>query len=110
MMKRLVRSRVGARAAGLLASFTPAIANAAATGGGGGMPYSAGLNTFSTSVKGEVAGILIVVGIVGGIGLWIAGGQLEGMLNTIAKCIIGACIIGGVVAFLGAIGVAGALV
>jgi hypothetical protein len=91
------------------AVLAPAVANAA-VGGGGGMPYSTGLNTFNTSVKGEVAAILITVGIVGGIGLWIAGGQLEGMLNTIAKCIIGACIIGGVVTFLSAIGVAGALV
>jgi type IV secretory pathway VirB2 component (pilin) len=99
-----------AQSAASIASFLPAAAEAAVGGGGGGMPYSAGLQTFSTSVKGEVAGILIVVGIVGGIGLWIAGGQLEGMLNTIAKCIIGACIIGGVVTFLTAIGVAGALV
>ena len=90
-------------------ALTPAAANAA-VGGAGGMPYSTGLNTFNTSVKGEVAAILITVGVVGGIGLWIAGGQLEGMLNTIAKCIIGACIIGGVVTFLSAIGVAGALV
>ena len=105
----LMRSRAVARWVGTLAMAGPAVANAA-VGGGGGMPYSAGLNTFNTSVRGEVAGILIVVGIVGGIGLWIAGGQLEGMLNTIAKCIIGACIIGGVIAFLGAIGVAGALV
>ena len=109
-MKRHVWRRVGARAAGLLAPLLPALAHAAAAGGGGGMPYSAGLTTFRTSVQGEIAGILIVVGIVGGIGLWIAGGQLEGMLNTVAKCIIGACIIGGVVAFLTAIGVAGALV
>jgi len=90
--------------------LAPEAANAAVGGGGGGMPYSTGLNTFNTSVKGEAAAILITVGVVGGIGLWIAGGQLEGMLNTIAKCIIGACIIGGVVTFLSAIGVAGALV
>lgn len=81
----------------------------AATATGGGMPYSAGLNTFSQSVRGEIAGILILVGIVGGVGLWIAGGQLEGMLNTIARVIIGGCIVGGVVVFMTTIGITGAV-
>ena len=85
------------------------IAAIAAQAGGGAMPYSTGLNTFSTSVRGEIAGILIIVGIIGGVGLWIAGGQLEGMLNNIAKVIIGACIVGGVVTFMTAIGITGAV-
>jgi hypothetical protein len=42
--------------------------------------------------------------------MWIAGGQLDGMLQTIARVIIGACIVGGVVTFLSAIGVAGAVI
>jgi type IV secretory pathway VirB2 component (pilin) len=74
------------------------------------MPYSTGLNTLSTSVRGEVAAILIIIGVVGGVGLWVAGGQLEGMLQTIARVIIGACIVGGAVTFLTTIGVTGALV
>lgn len=88
---------------------TSAAAMAAATGGGA-MPYDAGLTTFSTSIRGTIAGILIVIGVVGGVGMWIAGGQLDGMLQTIARVIIGACIVGGVVAFLSAIGVAGAVI
>ena len=99
-----------AKAAALAAALIllPAAAMAA-TAGGGGMPYSAGLNTFSQSVRGEIAGILILVGIVGGVGLWIAGGQLEGMLNTIARVIIGGCIVGGVVVFMTTIGITGAV-
>jgi type IV secretory pathway VirB2 component (pilin) len=98
--------RLAALAAVLAA--LPAVA-LAANAGGGGMPYSAGLNTFSTSIRGEVAGILILVGIVGGVGLWIAGGQLEGMLNTIARVIIGGCIVGGVAVFMTTIGITGAV-
>lgn len=85
----------------------PAVAMAATAGGG--MPYSTGLTTFSNSVKGEIAGILILVGVVGGVGIWIAGGQLEGMLNTIARVIIGGCIVGGVVLFMTAVGISGAV-
>jgi len=48
--------------------------------------------------------------VIGGVGLWIAGGQLEGMLQTIARVIIGACIVGGVVTFMTTIGVAGAVI
>ncbi|MGF7213153.1 type IV secretory pathway VirB2 component (pilin) [Skermanella aerolata] len=88
---------------------TTAAADAAVTGGGA-MPYDAGLTTFSASIRGTIAGILIVIGVVGGVGMWIAGGQLDGMLQTIARVIIGACIVGGVVAFLSAIGVAGAVI
>ena len=99
-----------ARAAAIAACIPNGAAYAAVAGGGGGMPYSQGLNAFSTSVRGEVAAILIIIGVVGGVGLWIAGGQLEGMLQTIARVIIGACIVGGVVTFLTTIGVTGALV
>jgi type IV secretion system protein TrbC len=87
-----------------------AAAAMAATASGGTMPYEAGLTTFSTSIRGTIAGILIVIGVVGGVGMWIAGGQLDGMLQTIARVIIGACIVGGVVTFLSAIGVAGAVI
>jgi type IV secretory pathway VirB2 component (pilin) len=87
---------------------TVAAAEAAVTGGGA-MPYDAGLTTFSASIRGTIAGILIVIGVVGGVGMWIAGGQLDGMLQTIARVIIGACIVGGVVTFLTPIGVTGAV-
>jgi type IV secretory pathway VirB2 component (pilin) len=100
-----------ALAVGLLAlSSAAAMAATAAGSGVGTMPYEAGLTTFSTSVRGTIAGILIVIGVVGGVGMWIAGGQLDGMLQTIARVIIGACIVGGVVTFLTAIGVTGALI
>src|SRR5689334_25337320 len=105
-MKRFL-ARVGAVATASVALLRSA--HAAVTGGGN-MPYSGGIETFSTSLRGEIAGILIVIGVIGGVGLWIAGGQLEGMLQTIARVIIGACIVGGVVTFLTTIGVAGAVV
>jgi hypothetical protein len=95
--------------AGVLA-LSPAAAMAATAAGGGAMPYDQGLTVFSTSVQTKIAGILIMIGVVGGIGMWIAGGQLDGMLQTIARVIIGACIVGGVATFLAAIGVAGAVI
>ena len=91
-------------------AFAPRLAFAAAAAAGGGMPYSTGLNTFKTSVTGEIAGILIVIAIVCGVGLWIAGGQLDGLMHTIAKVVIGGCIVGGVVAFAAAVGMGGAII
>jgi type IV secretory pathway VirB2 component (pilin) len=84
-------------------------AYAAVAGGGGGMPYSQGLNTLSNSVKTEIAGALIIIGVVMGIGVWMYGGQLDGLLMSIMKLIVAACIIGGVGTFLTSIGVTGAL-
>lgn len=92
------------------ATLLPQLALAATSAGGGGMPYSTGLNTFKTSVTGEIAGILIVIAIVAGVGLWIAGGQLDGLMHTIAKVVIGGCIVGGVVAFAAAVGMGGAII
>lgn len=94
----------------IASTLMPRLALAAAAAGGGGMPYSAGMNTFKTSVTGEIAGILIVIAIVCGVGLWIAGGQLDGLMHTIAKVIIGGCIVGGVVAFAAAVGMGGAVI
>jgi type IV secretory pathway VirB2 component (pilin) len=93
-----------------VSALAPRIALAAASAAGGGMPYSTGLNTFKTSVTGEIAGILIVIAIVCGVGLWIAGGQLDGLMHTIAKVVIGGCIVGGVVAFAAAVGMGGAII
>ncbi len=93
-----------------VAAVVPRIALAATAAGGGGMPYSQGLGTFKTSVTGEIAGILIVIAIVAGVGLWIAGGQLDGLMHTIAKVVIGGCIVGGVVAFAAAVGMGGAII
>lgn len=94
----------------VITALAPRVAFAAAAAGGGGMPYSTGLNTFKTSVTGEIAGILIVIAIVAGVGLWIAGGQLDGLMHTIAKVVIGGCIVGGVVAFASAVGMGGAII
>ena len=93
-----------------VAAVIPRLAFAAASAGGGGMPYSTGLNTFKTSVTGEIAGILIVIAVVCGVGLWIAGGQLDGLMHTIAKVVIGGCIVGGVLAFAAAVGMGGAII
>jgi type IV secretory pathway VirB2 component (pilin) len=103
-MKRLARA--AAAALTLLATLPSA---ALAGTAGGGMPYENGLQILLNSIQGPVAGVLIVIGVVGGIGMWIAGGQLEGMLQTIARVIIGACIVGGVTGFLATIGVVGAV-
>lgn len=93
-----------------VSTLVPKLASAAAASGGGGMPYSQGMNTLKTSVTGEVAGILIVIAVVAGVGLWISGGQLDGLLHTLAKVIIGGCIVGGVVAFAAAVGMGGAII
>jgi type IV secretory pathway VirB2 component (pilin) len=85
------------------------VADAAVAGGGGGMPYSQGLSTLSNSVKTEVAGILIIIGVVIGVGMWIAGGQLDGLLLRVCQAIVGACIIGGITTFLTSVGVTGAV-
>jgi type IV secretory pathway VirB2 component (pilin) len=89
--------------------LAPHLAMAAAAAGGG-MPYSGGLTTFRTSVTGEIAGILIVIAIVGGVGLWIFGGQLDGLMQTIVRVVIGGCIVGGVTAFMAAVGMTGAII
>jgi type IV secretory pathway VirB2 component (pilin) len=122
-MKRDVWARVGARfrsiasdraiaaavaALGPLAA--PSAAYASITGGGGGMPYSSGLGTLNTSVRGEVAAILIVICIVCGVGGYIIAGQMEGLFNVIGRAMIGIGIIGSVTTIAAVAGVTGALV
>ena len=82
----------------------------AAGAGGGGMPYSAGLNTFKTSVTGEVAGIIAVIGVVAGVAAYLYQGVLDPLLMKIVQVVIAVCIIGGVTTFLTTMGVAGAVV
>ena len=48
-------------------ALVPGVAEAA-TGGGGSMPYSSWLQTFRTSVSGEIAQIISLVVVVGGAG------------------------------------------
>ncbi|TLU71174.1 TrbC/VirB2 family protein [Lichenicoccus roseus] len=91
-------------------TLAPLTARAATAAGGGGMPYSAGLNTFATSVQGEVAFIIILIAIVAGVGAFIFMGGLEVLLTTIGKTIIGIGIVGAVVAFATLAGVTGAIV
>ena len=91
-------------------ALAPLPARAATAAGGGGMPYSAGLNTFATSVQGEVAFIIILIAIVAGVGAFIFMGGLEVLLTTIGKTIIGIGIVGAVVAFATLAGVTGAIV
>jgi type IV secretory pathway VirB2 component (pilin) len=86
---------------------TLALANAA---GGGGMPYSAALATFNTSLVGEVAGIICIVCIVGGVVAFVAAGPMDALLLTIGRVIIGAAIISGATAFLALLGGTGAAI
>ncbi|HKD77156.1 MAG TPA: TrbC/VirB2 family protein [Ktedonobacterales bacterium] len=82
----------------------------AASAGGGGMPYSNGLNTFKTSVTGEVAGIIAVIGVVAGVAAYLYQGVLDPLLMKIVQVVIAVCIIGGVTTFLTTMGVTGAVV
>jgi type IV secretion system protein TrbC len=90
-------------------TFLPDLA-LAATAGGGGMPYSTGLNTFRTSVTGEIAGIICLIGVIGAVIAYLLQGMLDGLMMSIVRVIIGACIIGGAATFLTTIGVTGAIV
>lgn len=85
----------------------PGAAEAAA--GGGSMPYSSWLQTFKTSVTGEIAQIISLVVIVGGVAGWILAGQLEGLLQVLLRCGLGIAIIVGATAFITSIGSAGAV-
>lgn len=82
----------------------------AAQAAGGAMPYSPFLTQFRTSITGEIAGIICIVAIVAGVAMYIFASQMEGILLTIVRVAIGTCIIGGAVAFLGTMGVTGAIV
>lgn len=82
----------------------------AAAAGGGGMPYSGGLTTFRTSVTGEIAGIICLIGVIGAVAAYLLQGMLDGLMMSIVRVVIGACIIGGAAAFLTTVGVTGAIV
>lgn len=88
--------------------LVPGAAEAAA-GGGGAMPYSTWLTTFKTSVTGEVAQIISLIVIVGGVAGWILAGQLEGLLQVLLRCGLGIAIIVGATAFITSVGSAGAV-
>ena len=81
----------------------------AAAGGGGGMPYSNWLTTFKTSVTGEIAQIISLIVVVGGVAGWILAGQLEGLLQVLLRCGLGIAIIVGAAAFITGVGSAGAV-
>ena len=82
---------------------------AEAAGGGGSMPYSSWLTTFRTSVTGEIAQIISLIVVVGGVAGWILAGQLEGLLQVLLRCGVGVAIIVGAAAFITSTGSAGAL-
>ena len=81
----------------------------AAGAGGGSMPYSSWLQTFRTSVSGEIAQIISLVVVVGGVAGWILAGQLEGLLQVLLRCGVGIAVIVGAAAFITSTGSAGAL-
>jgi type IV secretory pathway VirB2 component (pilin) len=96
--------------AALVVTLLPDLAHAAATAGGGGMPYSQGLNTFKTSVTGEVAGIICLVGVVAGVAAYLYQGVLDPLMMKIVQVVIAVCIVGGAATFLTSMGVTGAVV
>lgn len=87
--------------------LVPGAAEAAA--GGGSMPYSTWLTTFKASVSGEVAQMISLVVVVGGVAGWILAGQLEGLLQVLLRCGVGIAIIVGAATFITSTGSAGAL-
>ena len=89
-------------------ALVPGVAEAA-TGGGGSMPYSSWLQTFRTSVSGEITQIISLVVVVGGVAGWILAGQLEGLLQVLLRCGVGIAVIVGAAAFITSTGSAGAL-
>ncbi len=108
MSKPILCTALAAAAMSILL-FIPNAAEAAAGGGGGGMPYSTWLQTFKASVSGEVAQVISLVVVVGGVAGWILAGQLEGLLQVIMRSGLGIAIIVGAVAFITSIGSAGAV-
>jgi type IV secretion system protein VirB2 len=83
---------------------------AAAAAAGGGMPYSSGLQKLRQSITGEVAGIMIIIGVVAGGVVWMAGGELNGLLSFMARAVMVIGLVGGIAAFLTMAGVSGALI
>ena len=67
----------------LLLLLTTSQHAAAAVGTGGGLPYETWLESLRNSVTGPVAFSLSLVGIVGGGGVLIFGGDLNGFLRTV---------------------------
>lgn len=85
------------------AFFLPDLAFAA-NAGGGGMPYDNGMNKLGQSIQGPVAYLICLVAVVCGVGAYLMAGQLEGLMQTLMRCIIGVCIITAVGAFITAVG------
>jgi len=82
----------------------------AAGAGGGSMPYSSWLTTFRTSLSGEIPMVIATIAIVCGVGGWIVGGEMAGMMMYIMRAACGCAIILGVVTFISTLGVGGAVV
>jgi hypothetical protein len=92
-------------------STIPGIVQAAAmSGGGGAMPYSAGLGKFSTSVTTEIAMIVLLIAVVGGVAYYLSSKQLEGLLDRIVQIGIAAGVVGGAVVLFTTFGFTGAIV
>jgi type IV secretory pathway VirB2 component (pilin) len=110
-LRAIVRSKRQIVAAIAVAALmlAPDLAFAAAAGGGG-MPYSAGLNTFKTSVTGEVAAIICLIGVVAGVAAYLYQGVLDHLMLKIVQVVIAVAIIGGAATFLTTMGVTGAVV
>ena len=107
MQQRAAYTLIAAGSA--LCLLEPTLAHAAVAGGGG-MPYSNGLNTFKTSITGEIAAIIAVIGVVAGVAAYLYQGVLDPLLMKIVQVVIAVCIIGGVTTFLTTMGVTGAVV
>jgi hypothetical protein len=107
-MKRNTRILLTVAALGAV-MLAPSLAHAA-TAAGGGMPYSAGIGVFKSSVIGEVAGIICLIAVVAGVATYLFQGVMDHLMLGIVRVIIGAGIIGSATTALVAFGVTGAIV
>lgn len=109
-MKRLTKRAVWARVGltGLLLA-SPWAANAT-TAGGGGMPWSTGLGTFTTSLTTEIAFFIVVCAVIGAGGYFIMTNEFGVLGQRIGAVLITMGLVGGIVQLAGMMGMTGAIV
>jgi type IV secretory pathway VirB2 component (pilin) len=88
----------------------PTLAFAGGIGGGGGMPYSAALQTIIQSMTGEVAEAATVVGLVGGGAMLMAGTEFTWAPVWLLKLVFIGSLLMGAAQLFATLGVGGSVV
>jgi type IV secretory pathway VirB2 component (pilin) len=109
-MKRQNKASLLPRAglAGLLLALP--VAAEATTAGGGGMPWSTGLGTFTTSLTGEIAFFIVVCAVLGGGAYFVMSNEFGVLAQRIGAILITMGLVGGIVQLAGMMGMTGAIV